>query len=72
MWRRLLGCGVNYWGVASVLGCGVANWFVPLEAVADPHWFQCGSGFGSGSRSPVLMTKNWEKFTAAIKFMFFF
>jgi hypothetical protein len=38
-----------------------------LSSVADPHWFQCGSGssvlgqcgseYGSGSRSRVLMTK---------------
>ncbi len=24
---------------------------------ADPPWFQCGSGYGPGSRSKVLMTK---------------
>ncbi len=32
-------------------------------------FYQCGSG--SGSRSKVLMTKNWKKFTAEIKFIFF-
>jgi hypothetical protein len=44
---------------------------------ADPHWFQCGFGngsgssvfgqCGSGSRSRVLITKNLEKFTAEKK-----
>jgi hypothetical protein len=48
----------------------------------DLHWFQCGSGYGSGSSifcqcgsgyiSKVLMTKNWKKFTAEIKFNFFY
>ncbi len=52
-------------------------------SVADPHWFQCGSGYGSGSsifgqcgsrygsesRSRVLMTKNWTKFTAEFYFI---
>ncbi len=49
------------------------------SSVADPHWFQCISGssifcqcgFGSESRSKVLMTKNWKKFTAEIKFIYF-
>ncbi len=48
-------------------------------SVADPHWFQCRSGSsifcqcgsGSGSRSKVLMTKNWKKFRAEIKFKYF-
>ncbi len=31
---------------------------------------QCRSGYGSGSRSRVLMAKNWKKFTAEI-FLFF-
>jgi hypothetical protein len=31
--------------------------------------FQCGSGYGS--RSKVLMTKIWKKFTVEIKFIFF-
>ncbi len=33
------------------------------------HWFQCGSEYGSGSRSKVLMTKNW---TAEIFFYIFY
>ncbi len=51
--------------------------------VLDPHWFQCGSGSGSsilcqggsgfesGSRSRVLMTKDWKQFTAEKKYYFF-
>jgi hypothetical protein len=53
-----------------------------LNSVADPHWFQCGSGssvvdqcgsgYGSGSRSRVLMNQKLEKkFTAEKKNIFF-
>jgi hypothetical protein len=65
---------------------GVANYSV-LISVSDPHWFQCRSrcgsgsktlgsngsecGSGSGTRSRVLMTKNLKKFTAEKKFAFF-
>ncbi len=52
-----------------------------MQQCCRPHWFQCGSGSsifchsGSGScsesRSKVLMTKNWKKITAEIKFKFF-
>jgi len=44
-------------------------WESLYTSVADPHWFQCGSGYGS--RSKGLMTKNWKTFTAEIKFIFF-
>ncbi len=33
----------------------------------DPHWFQCGSEYGSRSR--VLMTKNWKKLQLKIFYL---
>jgi hypothetical protein len=52
--------------------------------VSNSHWFQRGSGCGSGSsildqsesgcesgfRSRILMTKNWKKFTLKKKYFF--
>jgi hypothetical protein len=42
------------------------NYIISLKikvffSVSDSHWFQCGSGYRSGYRSRVLMTKNWKK-----------
>jgi hypothetical protein len=42
-----------------------------FSSVVDPHWFQCGSGFGSRSRCRVLMTKNWKKCKAGKKIYIF-
>jgi hypothetical protein len=47
--------------------CGSA--LVSMRIWIRVRHFLCQCGSGSGSRSKVLMTKNWKKFTAKIKFL---
>jgi SNF2 family DNA or RNA helicase len=48
-----------------LIGMSYKFFFKISVLVADPRWFQCGSGYSSRSR--VLMTKNWKK--AAAEFL---
>ncbi len=57
---------ITFFGVFQIWILNCEHWIrINPRSVADPHWFQCRSGYGSGSRSRV-------KFTAEFFFSKFF